>query len=117
MQIKPYHLARVLVLFVCLFIRISPFLQHECQHHHSKTKKHSKKSKKHHRKRSRSRSVSTPHPRLSEADSRNIHSAPTDPSCLLLQGSESEEDEYHSKKKKRSTSKSPSEHSSSGESG
>uniref|UniRef100_A0A671QQE2 Pre-mRNA-processing factor 40 homolog B n=1 Tax=Sinocyclocheilus anshuiensis TaxID=1608454 RepID=A0A671QQE2_9TELE len=34
-------------------------LQHECQHHHSKTKKHSKKSKKHHRKRSRSRSVST----------------------------------------------------------
>lgn len=34
-------------------------LQHECQHHHSKTKKHSKKSKKHHRKRSRSRSVSS----------------------------------------------------------
>ena len=34
---------------------VSP--QHECQHHHSKTKKHSKKSKKHHRKRSRSRSV------------------------------------------------------------
>uniref|UniRef100_A0A3B4AGA2 FF domain-containing protein n=1 Tax=Periophthalmus magnuspinnatus TaxID=409849 RepID=A0A3B4AGA2_9GOBI len=33
-------------------------LEHECQHHHSKTKKHSKKSKKHHRKRSRSRSVS-----------------------------------------------------------
>uniref|UniRef100_A0AAY5ERE0 Pre-mRNA-processing factor 40 homolog A n=1 Tax=Electrophorus electricus TaxID=8005 RepID=A0AAY5ERE0_ELEEL len=63
-------------------------LEHECQHHHSKTKKHSKKSKKHHRKRSRSRS-----------------------------GSESEDDEYHSKKKKRSTSKSPSEHSSSGESG
>ncbi|XP_066543076.1 pre-mRNA-processing factor 40 homolog A isoform X2 [Hoplias malabaricus] len=62
-------------------------LEHECQHHHSKTKKHSKKSKKHHRKRSRS------------------HSA-----------SESEDDEYHSKKKKRSTSKSPSEHSSSGES-
>ncbi|XP_076858851.1 pre-mRNA-processing factor 40 homolog A isoform X2 [Brachyhypopomus gauderio] len=62
-------------------------LEHECQHHHSKTKKHSKKSKKHHRKRSRSRS-----------------------------GSESEEDDYHSKKKKRSTSKSPSEHSSSGES-
>uniref|UniRef100_A0A674MX80 Pre-mRNA-processing factor 40 homolog A n=1 Tax=Takifugu rubripes TaxID=31033 RepID=A0A674MX80_TAKRU len=27
-------------------------LEHECQHHHSKTKKHSKKSKKHHRKRS-----------------------------------------------------------------
>ncbi|XP_052420847.1 pre-mRNA-processing factor 40 homolog A-like isoform X1 [Carassius gibelio] len=62
-------------------------LEHECQHHHSKTKKHSKKSKKHHRKRSRSRS-----------------------------GSESEEDEYQSKKKKRSASKSPSEHSSSGES-
>ncbi|KAA0716075.1 A-processing factor 40 -like protein [Triplophysa tibetana] len=62
-------------------------LEHECQHHHSKTKKHSKKSKKHHRKRSRSRS-----------------------------GSESEEEDYHSKKKKRSTSKSPSEHSSSGES-
>ncbi|XP_058643566.1 pre-mRNA-processing factor 40 homolog A isoform X3 [Onychostoma macrolepis] len=62
-------------------------LEHECQHHHSKTKKHSKKSKKHHRKRSRSRS-----------------------------GSESEDDEYHSKKKKRSASKSPSEHSSSGES-
>ncbi|XP_056320667.1 pre-mRNA-processing factor 40 homolog A [Danio aesculapii] len=62
-------------------------LEHECQHHHSKTKKHSKKSKKHHRKRSRSRS-----------------------------GSESEDDEYHTKKKKRSTSKSPSEHSSSGES-
>uniref|UniRef100_A0A8C3TNB9 Pre-mRNA-processing factor 40 homolog A n=1 Tax=Catharus ustulatus TaxID=91951 RepID=A0A8C3TNB9_CATUS len=35
-------------------------LEHECQHHHSKTKKHSKKSKKHHRKRSRSRSVSIP---------------------------------------------------------
>uniref|UniRef100_U3KHP0 Pre-mRNA-processing factor 40 homolog A n=1 Tax=Ficedula albicollis TaxID=59894 RepID=U3KHP0_FICAL len=35
-------------------------LEHECQHHHSKTKKHSKKSKKHHRKRSRSRSVSVP---------------------------------------------------------
>lgn len=62
-------------------------LEHECQHHHSKTKKHSKKSKKHHRKRSRSRS-----------------------------GSESEEDDYHSKKKKRSPSKSPSERSSSGES-
>uniref|UniRef100_A0A673CU54 Pre-mRNA-processing factor 40 homolog A n=1 Tax=Sphaeramia orbicularis TaxID=375764 RepID=A0A673CU54_9TELE len=62
-------------------------LEHECQHHHSKTKKHSKKSKKHHRKRSRSRS-----------------------------GSESEEEEYH-KKKKRSQSKSPSERSSSGESG
>ncbi|KAM6985983.1 pre-mRNA-processing factor 40 homolog A [Aplochiton taeniatus] len=61
-------------------------LEHECQHHHSKTKKHSKKSKKHHRKRSRSRS-----------------------------GSESEEDEYH-RKKKRSQSKSPSERSSSGES-
>lgn len=61
-------------------------LEHECQHHHSKTKKHSKKSKKHHRKRSRSRS-----------------------------GSESEEEEYH-KKKKRSQSKSPSERSSSGES-
>uniref|UniRef100_A0A668A6B8 Pre-mRNA-processing factor 40 homolog A n=1 Tax=Myripristis murdjan TaxID=586833 RepID=A0A668A6B8_9TELE len=38
-------------------------LEHECQHHHSKTKKHSKKSKKHHRKRSRSRSVSGP-PRI-----------------------------------------------------
>uniref|UniRef100_A0A8C8H1I6 Pre-mRNA-processing factor 40 homolog A n=1 Tax=Oncorhynchus tshawytscha TaxID=74940 RepID=A0A8C8H1I6_ONCTS len=64
-------------------------LEHECQHHHSKTKKHSKKSKKHHRKRSRSRS-----------------------------GSESEgEDDYHTKKKKRSQSKSPSERSSSGESG
>uniref|UniRef100_A0A8D3CU69 Pre-mRNA-processing factor 40 homolog A n=1 Tax=Scophthalmus maximus TaxID=52904 RepID=A0A8D3CU69_SCOMX len=36
-------------------------LEHECQHHHSKTKKHSKKSKKHHRKRSRSRSVSSLH--------------------------------------------------------
>uniref|UniRef100_A0A7N6B2K1 Pre-mRNA-processing factor 40 homolog A n=1 Tax=Anabas testudineus TaxID=64144 RepID=A0A7N6B2K1_ANATE len=36
-------------------------LEHECQHHHSKTKKHSKKSKKHHRKRSRSRSVSSSH--------------------------------------------------------
>uniref|UniRef100_I3JR04 Pre-mRNA-processing factor 40 homolog A n=1 Tax=Oreochromis niloticus TaxID=8128 RepID=I3JR04_ORENI len=62
-------------------------LEHECQHHHSRTKKHSKKSKKHHRKRSRSRS-----------------------------GSESEDEEYH-KKKKRSQSKSPSERSSSGESG
>uniref|UniRef100_A0A674PLR8 Pre-mRNA-processing factor 40 homolog A n=1 Tax=Takifugu rubripes TaxID=31033 RepID=A0A674PLR8_TAKRU len=62
-------------------------LEHECQHHHSKTKKHSKKSKKHHRKRSRSRS-----------------------------GSESEDEDYH-KKKKRSQSKSPSERSSSGESG
>ncbi|XP_077473268.1 pre-mRNA-processing factor 40 homolog A [Stigmatopora argus] len=61
-------------------------LEHECQHHHSKTKKHSKKSKKHHRKRSRSRS-----------------------------GSESEEEEYH-KKKKRSASKTPSERSSSAES-
>ncbi|XP_061579608.1 pre-mRNA-processing factor 40 homolog A isoform X2 [Cololabis saira] len=61
-------------------------LEHECQHHHSKTKKHSKKSKKHHRKRSRSRS-----------------------------GSESEDDEYH-KKKKRSQSKSPSDRSTSGES-
>ncbi|XP_034042210.1 LOW QUALITY PROTEIN: pre-mRNA-processing factor 40 homolog A [Thalassophryne amazonica] len=61
-------------------------LEHECQHHHSKTKKHSKKSKKHHRKRSRSRS-----------------------------GSESDEEDYH-KKKKRSPSKSPSERSSSGES-
>uniref|UniRef100_A0A8C1Q8D5 PRP40 pre-mRNA processing factor 40 homolog A n=1 Tax=Cyprinus carpio TaxID=7962 RepID=A0A8C1Q8D5_CYPCA len=49
----------------------------------------------------------------------------TQVSCLLLncvlcvcsrKGSESEEDEYHSKKKKRSVSKSPSEHSSSGES-
>uniref|UniRef100_A0A673LXF2 Pre-mRNA-processing factor 40 homolog A-like n=1 Tax=Sinocyclocheilus rhinocerous TaxID=307959 RepID=A0A673LXF2_9TELE len=39
-------------------------LQHECQHHHSKTKKHAKKSKKHHRKRSRSRSVSTCSSRL-----------------------------------------------------
>uniref|UniRef100_A0A4W5QPL7 Pre-mRNA-processing factor 40 homolog A n=1 Tax=Hucho hucho TaxID=62062 RepID=A0A4W5QPL7_9TELE len=65
-------------------------LEHECQHHHSKTKKHSKKSKKHHRKRSRSRSRS---------------------------GSESEgEDDYHTKKKKHSQSKSPSERSSSGES-
>ncbi|XP_056145000.1 pre-mRNA-processing factor 40 homolog A isoform X2 [Lampris incognitus] len=62
-------------------------LEHECQHHHSKTKKHSKKSKKHHRKRSRSRS-----------------------------GSESEDDDYHQKKSKRSRSKSPSERSSSGES-
>uniref|UniRef100_A0A1A8M3W2 Pre-mRNA-processing factor 40 homolog A n=1 Tax=Nothobranchius pienaari TaxID=704102 RepID=A0A1A8M3W2_9TELE len=61
-------------------------LEHECQHHHSKTKKHSKKSKKHHRKRSRSRSAS-----------------------------ESEDEDYH-KKKKRSQSKSPSERSSSGES-
>uniref|UniRef100_A0A8C2JVK7 Pre-mRNA-processing factor 40 homolog A n=1 Tax=Cyprinus carpio TaxID=7962 RepID=A0A8C2JVK7_CYPCA len=49
----------------------------------------------------------------------------TQVSCLLLncvlcvcprKGSESEEDDYHSKKKKRSASKSPSEHSSSGES-
>lgn len=41
--------------------------------------------------------------------------------CVLCvcsrKGSESEDDEYHSKKKKRSASKSPSEHSSSGESG
>jgi len=37
-------------------------------------------------------------------------------SSLLWQGSESEEEEYH-KKKKRSQSKSPSERSSSGESG
>uniref|UniRef100_A0A673CU61 Pre-mRNA-processing factor 40 homolog A n=1 Tax=Sphaeramia orbicularis TaxID=375764 RepID=A0A673CU61_9TELE len=72
-------------------------LEHECQHHHSKTKKHSKKSKKHHRKRSRSRSVSSPR-------------------HLCCFGSESEEEEYH-KKKKRSQSKSPSERSSSGESG
>uniref|UniRef100_A0A8C7UNV3 Pre-mRNA-processing factor 40 homolog A n=1 Tax=Oncorhynchus mykiss TaxID=8022 RepID=A0A8C7UNV3_ONCMY len=64
-------------------------LEHECQHHHSKTKKHSKKSKKHHRKRSRSRSRS----RSSDG-----------------------EDDYHNKKKKRSQSKSPSERSSSGES-
>ncbi|XP_014747564.1 PREDICTED: pre-mRNA-processing factor 40 homolog A [Sturnus vulgaris] len=62
--------------------------QHECQHHHSKTKKHSKKSKKHHRKRSRSRS-----------------------------GSESEDDDSHSKKKRqRSESRSASERSSSAES-
>uniref|UniRef100_A0A8C8MIX7 Pre-mRNA-processing factor 40 homolog A n=1 Tax=Oncorhynchus tshawytscha TaxID=74940 RepID=A0A8C8MIX7_ONCTS len=61
-------------------------LEHECQHHHSKTKKHSKKSKKHHRKRSRSRSRS-----------RSVN-------------------DYHNKKKKRSQSKSPSERSSSGES-
>lgn len=40
-----------------LTLRVSSPPQHECQHHHSKTKKHSKKSKKHHRKRSRSRSV------------------------------------------------------------
>ncbi|CAB1346620.1 unnamed protein product [Coregonus sp. 'balchen'] len=67
-------------------------LEHECQHHHAKTKKHSKKSKKHHRKRSRSRSRSR-------------------------SGSESEgEDDYHTKKKKHSQSKSPSERSSSGES-
>uniref|UniRef100_A0A8C3R0K3 Pre-mRNA processing factor 40 homolog A n=1 Tax=Cyanoderma ruficeps TaxID=181631 RepID=A0A8C3R0K3_9PASS len=64
-------------------------LPHECQHHHSKTKKHSKKSKKHHRKRSRSRS-----------------------------GSESEDDDSHSKKKRqRSESRSVSERSSSAESG
>ncbi|NXD50043.1 PR40A factor, partial [Corvus moneduloides] len=63
-------------------------LEHECQHHHSKTKKHSKKSKKHHRKRSRSRS-----------------------------GSESEDDDSHSKKKRqRSESRSVSELSSSAES-
>uniref|UniRef100_A0A8C3QZY0 Pre-mRNA processing factor 40 homolog A n=1 Tax=Cyanoderma ruficeps TaxID=181631 RepID=A0A8C3QZY0_9PASS len=63
-------------------------LPHECQHHHSKTKKHSKKSKKHHRKRSRSRS-----------------------------GSESEDDDSHSKKKRqRSESRSVSERSSSAES-
>ncbi|NXM87049.1 PR40A factor, partial [Oenanthe oenanthe] len=63
-------------------------LEHECQHHHSKTKKHSKKSKKHHRKRSRSRS-----------------------------GSESEDDDSHSKKKRqRSESRSASERSSSAES-
>ncbi|NXD31729.1 PR40A factor, partial [Spelaeornis formosus] len=63
-------------------------LEHECQHHHSKTKKHSKKSKKHHRKRSRSRS-----------------------------GSESEDDDSHSKKKRqRSESRSLSERSSSAES-
>ncbi|NWT96297.1 PR40A factor, partial [Urocynchramus pylzowi] len=63
-------------------------LEHECQHHHSKTKKHSKKSKKHHRKRSRSRS-----------------------------GSESEDDDSHSKKKRqRSESRSVSERSSSAES-
>lgn len=62
-------------------------LEHECQHHQSKTKKHSEKSKKHHRKRSRPRS-----------------------------GSETEEEEYH-KKKRRSASKTPSERSSSAESG
>uniref|UniRef100_A0A8C7FV28 Pre-mRNA-processing factor 40 homolog A n=1 Tax=Oncorhynchus kisutch TaxID=8019 RepID=A0A8C7FV28_ONCKI len=48
-------------------------LEHECQHHHSKTKKHSKKSKKHHRKRSRSRSrsrsVSMPRHRTGQAPS------------------------------------------------
>uniref|UniRef100_A0A674B3K2 Pre-mRNA-processing factor 40 homolog A n=1 Tax=Salmo trutta TaxID=8032 RepID=A0A674B3K2_SALTR len=48
-------------------------LEHECQHHHSKTKKHSKKSKKHHRKRSRSRSrsrsVSMPFHRTGQAPS------------------------------------------------
>uniref|UniRef100_A0A8C6Q0K4 Pre-mRNA-processing factor 40 homolog A n=1 Tax=Nothobranchius furzeri TaxID=105023 RepID=A0A8C6Q0K4_NOTFU len=45
-------------------------LEHECQHHHSKTKKHSKKSKKHHRKRSRSRSV------MQLADNRNQQASP-----------------------------------------
>ncbi len=40
------------------------------------------------------------------------------PMCVCSwKGSESEDDEYHSKKKKHSASKSPSEHSSSGESG
>lgn len=48
----------VVYCMVVSFIRYALFEQHECQHHHSKTKKHSKKSKKHHRKRSRSRSVS-----------------------------------------------------------
>ncbi|TRY93445.1 hypothetical protein DNTS_005745 [Danionella cerebrum] len=90
-------------------------LEHECQHHHSKTKKHSKKSKKHHRKRSRSRSVSP----ISIVLSSVIFSPRPGSAVSWLPrriGSESEEDEYHSKKKKRSTSKSPSEHSSSGES-
>uniref|UniRef100_A0A4W3I315 Pre-mRNA-processing factor 40 homolog A n=1 Tax=Callorhinchus milii TaxID=7868 RepID=A0A4W3I315_CALMI len=41
-----------------LFKEFLQILEHECQHHHSKSKKHSKKSKKHHRKHSRSRSVS-----------------------------------------------------------
>ncbi|XP_078260004.1 pre-mRNA-processing factor 40 homolog A isoform X6 [Rhinoraja longicauda] len=40
-----------------LFKEFLQILEHECQHHHSKSKKHSKKSKKHHRKHSRSRSV------------------------------------------------------------
>ncbi|XP_078259997.1 pre-mRNA-processing factor 40 homolog A isoform X1 [Rhinoraja longicauda] len=71
-----------------LFKEFLQILEHECQHHHSKSKKHSKKSKKHHRKHSRSRS-----------------------------GSESEDEDYHhSKKKKRSHSKSPSDRSSSEES-
>uniref|UniRef100_A0A674MIP6 Pre-mRNA-processing factor 40 homolog A n=1 Tax=Takifugu rubripes TaxID=31033 RepID=A0A674MIP6_TAKRU len=43
-------------------------LEHECQHHHSKTKKHSKKSKKHHRKRSRSRSVGGSDPKCRRHD-------------------------------------------------
>lgn len=104
------------------------FEQHECQHHHSKTKKHSKKSKKHHRKRSRSRSVSRSSsaalrqwPRRKLLTQRATPSVTTHWSLnylpsLLRQGSESEDEEYH-KKKKRSQSKSPSEHSSSGESG
>ncbi|XP_048390413.1 pre-mRNA-processing factor 40 homolog A isoform X1 [Stegostoma tigrinum] len=71
-----------------LFKEFLQILEHECQHHHSKSKKHSKKSKKHHRKHSRSRSAS-----------------------------ESEDDDYHhSKKKKRSHSKSPSDRTSSEES-
>lgn len=88
------------------------FAQHECQHHHSKTKKHSKKSKKHHRKRSRSRSVRGPKWRRRELAVAECHQC----SSLCWQGSESEEEDYH-KKKKRSQSKSPSERSSSGESG
>uniref|UniRef100_A0A8B9LG91 Pre-mRNA-processing factor 40 homolog A n=1 Tax=Astyanax mexicanus TaxID=7994 RepID=A0A8B9LG91_ASTMX len=62
-------------------------LEHECQHHHSKTKKHSKKSKKHHRKRSRSRSVSAQHfsPFLKEMKAVLSHTHPAlFPPCRVL---------------------------------
>uniref|UniRef100_A0A669EMQ7 Pre-mRNA-processing factor 40 homolog A n=1 Tax=Oreochromis niloticus TaxID=8128 RepID=A0A669EMQ7_ORENI len=53
---KFLNLMTTIMMFNLVFI-FYLIQQHECQHHHSRTKKHSKKSKKHHRKRSRSRSV------------------------------------------------------------
>uniref|UniRef100_A0A7N8XVV0 Pre-mRNA-processing factor 40 homolog A n=1 Tax=Mastacembelus armatus TaxID=205130 RepID=A0A7N8XVV0_9TELE len=75
-------------------------LEHECQHHHSKTKKHSKKSKKHHRKRSRSRSVSNP--AVSNFPvSKNFISSDSDTFCLKPERSYKKSKKHKKKGKKR----------------